>query len=358
MDNLLENIGKYLYQITTPYSIGAGLLLPGHGLIVTSEYVVRDNGKVVVEDEKGGRQLAQVVYIDQLYDLAFIRLELPSEKGSLPPLPVLKEVVPGIAILALGRQKGALYSAAGDIIGIEREQSSYKLIQHSAAVEEECLGGPLLSPSGAIAGMNCFLVPGEKQHYSLPFSCVEEVLESFLESKAEEGTRCLYCLEEVFSDPPSPSDCPFCLKHILFPSQVQPYLPEGVAATIEGLLKQLGHDLGLGRRGPNCWIVPEGSALIQLTYHPESGMISGEATLGLLSENVNGEIFRFLLRQNYEMEGLSFYVKDGEIVLTLIIYDRYLNLETGMKLLRHLLQKADYYDNILVEEYGAKWANS
>jgi serine protease Do len=70
------------------------------------------------------------------------------------------------------------------------------------------------------------------------------------------------------------------------------------------------------------------------------------------------EVYRFLLRQNFELEGLSFYVEGQAIVLSLIIYDRYLNLETGMHLLRHLLKKADYYDNVLVEEYGARWANA
>jgi len=57
------------------------------------------------------------------------------------------------------------------------------------------------------------------------------------------------------------------------------------------------------------------------------------------------------------MEGLTFSVnpKGHEIILSLLIYDRYLNVETGIKLFKHLFEKADHFDNILVEEYGAIW---
>jgi serine protease Do len=43
------------------------------------------------------------------------------------------------------------------------------------------------------------------------------------------------------------------------------------------------------------------------------------------------------------------------VVLSLLIFDRYLNLSTGIKLFRHLFERADYYDNVLVEKYGALW---
>jgi hypothetical protein len=32
-----------------------------------------------------------------------------------------------------------------------------------------------------------------------------------------------------------------------------------------------------------------------------------------------------------------------------------LNLDTGQKLLDHLFSRADTYDNVLVEEFGAYW---
>jgi len=32
-------------------------------------------------------------------------------------------------------------------------------------------------------------------------------------------------------------------------------------------------------------------------------------------------------------------------------------VETGIQLFNHLFEKADYFDNILVEQYGAIWKN-
>ena len=37
------------------------------------------------------------------------------------------------------------------------------------------------------------------------------------------------------------------------------------------------------------------------------------------------------------------------------MYDQYLNEEIANKLFARLFQAADDYDNILIEEYGAKW---
>ena len=83
----------------------------------------------------------------------------------------------------------------------------------------------------------------------------------------------------------------------------------------------------------------------------------GDASLcSLPKENIN-PLYEYLLKQNYEIEGLTFSIKENDIVLSLLIYDRYLNMDTGMKLFKYLFEKADYYDNILVDKYGAIWKN-
>ena len=66
-------------------------------------------------------------------------------------------------------------------------------------------------------------------------------------------------------------------------------------------------------------------------------------------------LYEYLLKQNGQMDGLSFSVKDQDVILSLLIFDRYFNVETGLKLFENLIAKADYYDNILVEKFGAHW---
>ena len=121
------------------------------------------------------------------------------------------------------------------------------------------------------------------------------------------------------------------------------------------MLKTAGYDVRLARKGPSIWEVEKGSANINISYHEKTGLIVGDAHLCLLPKKNIKPIYKYLLKENFHLEGLTFSIKGRDIILSLLIYDRYLNEETGMELLKHLFERADYYDNILVEEYGAIW---
>jgi serine protease Do len=149
--------------------------------------------------------------------------------------------------------------------------------------------------------------------------------------------------------------CPFCGTRVKLPSQIEDYEPIGVAQTVETMLEKSGHDVQLSRRGPNNWDIRQGSARISIAYYEKNGLITGDAYLCTLPKKEIGPLYEYLLRQNYDVESLTFSVKEQDVILSLLIYDRYLNVETGLKLFTHLFERADYYDNILVEEYGAQW---
>jgi len=159
----------------------------------------------------------------------------------------------------------------------------------------------------------------------------------------------------VFENDKKDKYCPNCGSKIEIPSEVEEYEPIGVAKTIENMLVDTGHRVHLARRGPFNWEVEQGSAKISVSYYEKTGLIIGDAYLCSLPQKDIKPLYEFLLRQNYENEGLTFSVKGQDIVLSLFIYDRYLNKATGVKLIQHLFDRADYYDNILVEDYGAIW---
>jgi len=79
--------------------------------------------------------------------------------------------------------------------------------------------------------------------------------------------------------------------------------------------------------GPNHWSIRRGSAKINIAYHEKSGLIIGDAYLATLPEDNIKELYTFLLKQNYKLEGLTFSVKGQDIILSLLIYDQYLNKE-------------------------------
>ena len=140
-------------------------------------------------------------------------------------------------------------------------------------------------------------------------------------------------------------------------SETNEFQAEGVASLIENMLKKLGHDVRVSRRGSNSWEIRHGSAKINISYHQQNGLIITDAYLCTLPQDNIKPLYEYLLRENYHNEGVTLSVKGQDIILSLLIYDKYLREETAMKLMSTLFEKADYYDDILIDQYGANWRN-
>jgi serine protease Do len=108
----------------------------------------------------------------------------------------------------------------------------------------------------------------------------------------------------------------------------------------------------LSRRGQYSWEVIENSAKIFLNYN-QNGFIVGDAFICRLPKSNIGLIYEFLLRENYNGESLSFSVSNQDIVLSTFIYDEYLTYETGKEIIHNLFTKADYFDDYLIQTFGA-----
>ncbi|MEL6357834.1 MAG: hypothetical protein AAFQ37_12980, partial [Bacteroidota bacterium] len=126
-----------------------------------------------------------------------------------------------------------------------------------------------------------------------------------------------------------------------------------VQATVEQIVIEAGHDPRMARRGPNLWEIAQGSARIQIAYHEDSGLVTGDAHLCLVPDDHPASLFEYLLRQNCELEHLTFSTRGRDIILSLLIYDRYLSAETALPQFQHLFKMADRYDDLLVDEYQA-----
>ena len=140
-------------------------------------------------------------------------------------------------------------------------------------------------------------------------------------------------------------------------SETDNFQAEGVSSLIEKMLIKLNHDVRVSRRGPNSWEIRQGSAKINISYHQQNGLIISDAYLCTLPKENIKPLYEYLLRENYRNEGVTLSVKGQDIILSLLIYDKYLQEETALKLMSNLFEKADYYDNILVEQYSANWRN-
>ncbi len=356
MEQIVDLFKDVVIQIATPYSTGTGFYISDFDVIVSNEHVVRDNKEVALDGRMFEKQIRRVIYVDPKFDIAFI--EAPKELASLHvPLEKMEGLSEGNQVIAIGHPFGLKYTVTKGIISnLVHEHLGTTYIQHDAAINPGNSGGPLLNLDGQIIGINTFIIrDGNNIGFSLPVRYLIDTLNAFAKGQNQPGVRCNSCLNIVFEGHVHEGYCPHCGSKITMIKNIESYEAIGISKMIEEMLSELEFDVALSRRGPKNWEITHGSAKINIAYNAKNGLNICDAFLcELPSEGIN-EIYIYLLRQNYLLEGFSFSIKDQDIILSLLIFDQYLNQETGIKLFRELFEKADYYDNILVENYGAVW---
>ena len=355
--SILEQYKSTVIQIATPYSTGTGFYLADCNLIVTNEHVVRDNKSVVIDGEGVEKQLVDVVFLDQKYDLAF--LSVPAEH-TMPNIKLRDTKLPlseGEEIIAVGHPYGLKYSVTKGIISnTMHEVSGVNYIQHDAALNPGNSGGPLISKLGNIVGINTFIIKnGSNIGFSLPARYLESAIEDFQKGNGVYGVRCTACAHTVFENTIEEKYCPKCGSYLTLISQIDAYEATGISRSIEEMLAEMGHDIDLSRMGPCNWTVNRGSAKINIVYHEKSGLITGDAYLAKLPDGNVLDLYTFLLQQNYNLKGLTFSVKGQDVILSLLIFDQYMNSQVSKQLFDHLTASADHFDDILVDQFGAQW---
>lgn len=357
MSDFVETYRNVIVQIATPNSTGTGFYLRNRGIVVTNHHVIEGNRAVVVEGAKFRKQLARVRYADQRYDLAF--LEGPKEPDDMPEvrLGVDKTLRERDPVTAMGHPFGLKFSVKSGIVSNTREvMNGIPYLHIDAALNPGNSGGPLVDNDGEIVGVNTFVIrDGDNTGFSLPVNFLEDSLNGFFQLGTDNACRCPACMNIVTEKTVENGLCSFCGHKVELPAAVEEYEPSGVAKTIESLIGNIGHEVSLSRCGPNAWEIRQGSAKIIITYHDKTGLISADAVLCQLPKDNIKPLYEYMLRENYTNETLTFSVHDQDIILSLLIYDRYLNEETGQAMLRNLFEKADYHDDILVDKYGATW---
>ncbi|MEM7103422.1 MAG: trypsin-like peptidase domain-containing protein [Bacteroidota bacterium] len=360
MENLREIIDLYkdvVIQIATPYSTGTGFYLKEHDIIVTNEHVVRGSNEVVVDGNALDMTLSKVLFTDPRHDLAFLKtpegLELPEIRLSDD------KAKDGDRVIAIGHPMGLKYTTTQGIVSNSARRmgdNDLEYIQTDAAINPGNSGGPLVAGDGEVVGINTSIYRDSNNlGFALQARYISETIDEYTKQNGQIGARCTSCANLVFQNNVDEGYCPHCGAKITLPSDLEDYEPSGIPKMIEEIVSEAKYNVKLSRRGPNHWEIKKGSAKIRISYHDKSGFIIGDAFLASLPKENIKDIYEYLLRQNNKLESLNFSIFNQNIVLSLIIYDRYLNLETGMNLFKYLFDKADHYDNILVEEFGALW---
>jgi serine protease Do len=353
-------IGQFqpsIIQIATQSGTGTGFYVKEYDLIVTNDHVVQDNAEVTIAGKTFDKTLSRVWYTDRKHDLAFLEgpggAELPEIR--LGNYETLKD---GDEVSAIGHPYGFNYTVTNGVISkVDRIRDGLKFIQIDAAINPGNSGGPLVNASGEVIGVNSFRIQGgDNLGFALPVNYLRTALQLYAPYKGTVSTRCHSCDYLVLpANIDAEKYCPACGSEVKLPvPPEQEVAPTGVAKTIEDILKELGKDIKLSRDGVNRWEVREGSAKIKITYNPENYFVVGDAYLCQMPQDALKikPLYQFLLQENYRMNGLVLSCANQNIVLSCIMYDLDITKDGGVGTFDNLFKKADYYDDLLKNEYG------
>lgn len=353
--HIIDTFQTVIIQIASPHGTGTGFYLKDYNLIITNNHVVAGNAEVVISGKLFEKILAPVYFTDPKFDLAFIRVP---EGAALPDikLDTTHPVHDGDRVVAIGHPYGLNYTATEGIVSkANRMQNNINYIQIDAAINPGNSGGPLVNMEGEVIGVNTFIIQGgDNLGFALPVNYLIESLEEYKPYFGKTAVRCQSCMNIVTEETIDDKYCPNCGAQISIPklNPQEEYKPTGASATVETILEQLGKDVKLSRRGPYRWEIDEGSSKIFINYN-QNGFIVGDAVVCRLPKTNIAPLYEFLLKENYQLESLIFSILNQDVILSCLIYDYYMTYETGVEIFKNLFSKADYYDNLLVDSFGA-----
>lgn len=357
MHRYLNTYKEVVIQIqSTTGATGTGFYVKEYDVIVTNEHVVKGFREAIINGSLFRNQLSTVLFSDPLYDIAFLA---PPKDVDFPEIHLasnnsLKE---GEQIMAIGHPHGLKFSATKGIVSkAKRLQKNINYIQIDAGINPGNSGGPLVNEKGEIAGMITYMYIGENLGFALPKRYFDKTFKEYQKGFAGQiAQRCSSCSNIVAYENTNSNYCPECGSMMHFPKSVKDHTVHGPAQTIEEILKDLDKSVQLSRRGKNQWELHQGSATISIIYGERSDFIMGNAYLVRLPRTNIDRIYAYMLKENAKLDGLFFSVNNQDVVLSFFIQAKHLHKKTALPIFQNFLEKADDYDDILVNEYGAIW---
>lgn len=174
---------------------GSGFIIGEDGLIVTNKHVISDpDAEYTVVLNNRETYSAQVIAVDPLNDIAFVKIETDVK------LPVLTlgdsdTLQIGQTVITIGNALGEYRNTVtrGIVSGLARtvvagdgqgmQETLENVIQTDAAINPGNSGGPLLNLSGQVIGVNTAInLEGQLIGFAIPINQVREAIDSVKEN--------------------------------------------------------------------------------------------------------------------------------------------------------------------------------
>lgn len=176
-------------------SVGSGVIISRDGRVLTNWHVVGDDPKPVIvlkpkdsaELKKELAFLATVIKVDEVADLALLKIVNPPPSLSFLPLGVASSLNIGQDVHAIGHPQGEVWTYTRGIISQVRANYEWKteegithranIIQTQTPINPGNSGGPLLDENARVVGINSFRHrSGEGLNYAVSVDTINEFL--------------------------------------------------------------------------------------------------------------------------------------------------------------------------------------
>lgn len=350
--NLIQELEQSIYRINTASGSGTGFYNAEYDLVITNYHVVEGSLQVSIENGKKDRFLANVVYINPMKDIAFLKVEGMEKPGAFIKTSHNHQCSARDEVLVLGFPYGMPFTVTEGIVSNPKQQvGDGTYIQTDAAVNPGNSGGPIIDKEGNLAGIvTSKFNDADNVGFAIPLEVLQEELELAdeisLDSISVGCPSCNGLIEE------KTNYCPNCGADVA-ESYFDAKPLSDLAILLENAIQQMEVNPVLARAGIEYWNFHKGSANIRLFIHGNSYLCATSPLNKLPRKNL-ADLYEYLLSEDTTPYRLS--ISDNQIFISYIVHisDLYSShQERILSEIAGMAQKADDLDDLFVENFGA-----
>jgi serine protease Do len=346
-------ITKAVVKINTSEGSGSGFFLKKKGIFITNQHVINGNRRVAIETQDKQRFTAQVVFVDPIYDLAFL-VASPTFDAPEVNFQSVKELQNREKVSVLGFPFGMPFTVTEGIVSSTKQLlQGRNYIQTDAAINPGNSGGPLINLNGDVIGVTtCKFNNADNVGFALPIDDLLEDLQAFEENKKMQySVKCSSCKHLLYEET---EYCPNCGNaidvHNLFTERTLTPLEN----FIEGAIKDLNMDPVLARKGHDYWDFYEDNVLLRAFIY-QYNFVFITSPLVKLPKNKLEEVYKYLL--NSPPAPFSFGISENMIYLSYRIHLSDIKSHHSKALqnnFTNLAKKAAELEKYFMNEYGCE----